>query len=61
MDKKRLIYVAIFKSQYGLNITEIEKETKLKRSFIRTELAFLLGQEKIIERKLGMSKIYFIK
>lgn len=52
---------SIKNSKYGLDITEIVKATKLKRSKVRTELAYLLGSNKITERKIGMSKVYTVK
>ena len=45
----------------GLSITELVKITKLKRCQVRTEIAFLLGADKITERTIGMAKLYKIK
>jgi predicted transcriptional regulator len=48
-------------SKKGLTITELEKVSKLTRSFIRTTLAKLEGAKKVYIRKVGMSKVYFPK
>ncbi len=44
-----------------MTITEIVKKTKLNRSSVRTALAKLDGAEKVIVRKIGMAKVYFLK
>ena len=61
MDNTRIIIEAIEKEENGLSITELVEKTPLSRGQIRTALAFLLGAELIIERKIGMAKLYFIK
>jgi len=45
----------------GLTITDLERESGLKRCEIRIAIAFLLGAEKITERKIGMAKLYILK
>lgn len=49
------------KNSDGLTITEIVKTTKLNRSSVRTALAKLDGAEKVIVRKIGMAKVYYLK
>ena len=51
----------IEKSEYGLSISEAERETKIARCRIRIALAFLLGSEKIKEMNFGMAKVYTLK
>ena len=48
-------------SDGGLTITELVKQTKLKRCQVRTIISFLLGAEKIQERQIGMAKFYSLK
>ena len=48
------------KEKFGLSITDLVKKTTLSRSEIRTALSFLLGSNKIIERRVGMAKLYLI-
>jgi hypothetical protein len=45
----------------GQTITDLVNNTKLSRGQIRTTLSFMLGAERIIERKTGMAKLYFLK
>ena len=48
-------------SDDGLTITELVKQTKLQKCQVRTIISFLLGAEKISERKIGMAKFYRLK
>ncbi len=59
--KTKIILRALRKSEFGLTITELVKQTKLKRSSVRTYLAYLEGAEKIFFKKIGMAKVYRIK
>ena len=45
----------------GLSITELVKISKLKRCAVRTALAELKGARKVHIRKIGVSKIYYLK
>jgi len=49
------------KSNNGVSITEITNNTKINRSSVRTYLAYLLGANKIKERRVGMAKLYYLK
>ena len=61
MNNTKIITNAIKKEENGLSITELVEKTPLSRGQIRTALAFLLGAELIVERQIGMAKLYFIK
>ena len=59
-DIKKILE-AISGDLLGLSLTDIEKETNIKRCSIRILIAYLLGAKKIKERKIGMSKFYSLK
>ncbi len=44
-----------------LSISDIERDFGMKRCQVRITIAYLLGQVKIKERPLGMSKLYKLK
>jgi hypothetical protein len=45
----------------GLSLTDLTKQTKLKRCQIRILIAYLLGSDKIEEKLYGMTKVYYKK
>ena len=47
------------KANNGLTITELVEESNVSRGQVRISLAYLLGADKIIERSVGMSKLYY--
>ena len=61
MDNIKIITEAIKKEKNGLSITELVDKTPLSRGQIRTALAISLGAGLIVERKVGMTKLYYIK
>lgn len=52
------VLFTITASEYGLSISDIERETKIQRCRIRILLAYLLGSKQIKERSFGMAKVY---
>ncbi len=58
MNNNTKILRILKKNKYGLNISEIERQTKLSRSLIRTTLSKLEGERKVSFYKAGMSKVY---
>lgn len=58
--KKKLIKI-LQKHAHGLTITELVNISGLSRSAILIELAKLEGANKVIVRRAGMAKIYFLK
>ena len=52
------ILKVVEKDDFGLSISDIERETKIVRCRIRIALAYLLGSEQIKERPFGMAKVY---
>ena len=58
MENTKIILDEIKKDKFGLSITDIVEITGLKRSNVRTGLAFLEGSKKIRFKKIGMAKIY---
>ena len=58
MENTKIILDEIKKDDFGLSITDIVKITGLKRSNVRTSLAFLEGAKKIKFIKIGMAKVY---
>ncbi len=57
-DPRDLVFNIIKKSKEGMTITDITKGLSISRSAVRTALAFLEGQEKVIYRNIGMAKVY---
>jgi predicted transcriptional regulator len=53
------IQVIIENDYAGSSLTELTKQTKLKRCQIRILIAYLLGQDKIKEQLYGMTKVYY--
>lgn len=59
-DMKKILKV-VGKDDFGLSISNIERETKILRCRIRITLAYLLGSEQIKERAFGMAKVYTLQ
>jgi len=63
LDNKILIKIIFIlkNNPCGLIITDIVNKTKLNRSAIRVGLAKLDGGNKVLIKKIGMAKIYYLK
>ena len=59
INKETQKVLKIIRAYNGSSITELTKETKLPRCQVRISIAYLLGAEKINERNVGMSKLYY--
>ena len=59
INKQTQKVAKIIKSYNGSSIRELTKESKLPRCQVRISLAYLLGAQKINERAVGMSKLYY--
>lgn len=57
---KIIILEAIKESEYGLSLSDMKRQLPLSRCQIRTQVAILLGAEKIEEVIYGRSKVYFL-
>ncbi len=55
------ILLILKRNKKGLTITELVNHSKLSRSQVRTLLARLEGANKILFRKIGMAKVYYLK
>jgi len=61
VNKKQRILNTI-KQNNGISITDLTRQLRnIKRCQLRIMLAYLLGAELIIERRVGMAKLYYGK
>jgi len=58
-NKQTQKVLQIIKSYNGSSITGITQESKFPRCQVRICIAYLLGAQKINERAVGMSKLYY--
>ena len=56
----KAIIKAIKNEELGLSLTELVTTTKFSRGQIRIAVSFLLGANKIKERKFGVMKLYYL-
>lgn len=60
MSEGKVMHVLGEFQQNGLSITDIVRMTSLSRSFVRITLARLEGAGKVVVRKVGMAKLYYL-